>query len=208
MRESGLSIKLGDLIAPAGLYASDHDCFIFMVNEDFCLDVNPKERMARGFFIRNSEVGDARLEITMFYYSFVCGNHIVWGAEDVRRVSIVHRGRHAQSYEGRIRNAVWQLQNRSANEDKQRVIAAKNLIIDADPNKVPEVIFRRQLGIGKKQSEDAMKLATQYADVHGDPRSAWGFAAGITRLSQSTGYTDNRDTLDSAASKVLALAWK
>ena len=31
-REFGLSVKVGDMIAPAGLYASDHDCFVFMVN--------------------------------------------------------------------------------------------------------------------------------------------------------------------------------
>jgi hypothetical protein len=29
----GLSINLGDMIAPAGLYASDRDMFVFMVNE-------------------------------------------------------------------------------------------------------------------------------------------------------------------------------
>src|SRR3984957_12269556 len=30
----GLGIKVGDEISPSGLYASDHDCFIFQVNED------------------------------------------------------------------------------------------------------------------------------------------------------------------------------
>ena len=30
----GLSIRVGDKIAPAGLYASDHDMFVFMVNND------------------------------------------------------------------------------------------------------------------------------------------------------------------------------
>jgi hypothetical protein len=30
----GLGIEVGDKISPAGLYASDHDCFIFQVNED------------------------------------------------------------------------------------------------------------------------------------------------------------------------------
>ena len=51
----GLSVKVGDLIAPAGLYASDHDMFVFMVNE-----VDPvfdgQKFLQKGFFLQNSEV--------------------------------------------------------------------------------------------------------------------------------------------------------
>jgi hypothetical protein len=37
-RRSALSVQVGDLIAPAGLYASDHDMFAFMVNEQCRID--------------------------------------------------------------------------------------------------------------------------------------------------------------------------
>ncbi len=76
----GLAVKVGDPIAPAGIYASDHDMFAFMVNEDARLDDGTDGGLSRGFFVSNSEVGAAALRVTMFHYRHVCGNHIVWGA--------------------------------------------------------------------------------------------------------------------------------
>ena len=50
----GLSVNVGDMIAPAGLYASDHDLFIFMVNENLRIKDGTPEGLSRGFFIENS----------------------------------------------------------------------------------------------------------------------------------------------------------
>jgi hypothetical protein len=60
--------------------------------------------------------------------------------------------------------------------------------------------------VGKAQVADAYELATRHEDVDGNPNTAWGFAQGLTRLSQLEQYTDDRVALDLAASKVLALA--
>ena len=89
----GLSVSVGDDIAPAGLYASDHDMFVFMVNNDKRISEpgNP-DGLARGFFVSNSEVGAASFVLTRFLYRHVCGNHIVWGASQVSEVRIKHIG--------------------------------------------------------------------------------------------------------------------
>ena len=45
------------MIAPAGIYASDHDMFAFLVNEEYRIDDGSDGGLARGFFVQNSEVG-------------------------------------------------------------------------------------------------------------------------------------------------------
>jgi hypothetical protein len=75
-----LSINVGDWIAPAGLYASAHDMFIFLINERNCIRDGTDAGLSRGVFFENSEVGDKALRCTIFLYRHVCGNHIVWDA--------------------------------------------------------------------------------------------------------------------------------
>jgi len=45
------------MISPAGIYASDHDMFSFLVNEEYRIDDGSDGGLARGFFVQNSEVG-------------------------------------------------------------------------------------------------------------------------------------------------------
>ena len=45
-----LGIRVGDDISPSGLYCSDHDCFIFQVNEDLAIDAGDGEMLYRGVF--------------------------------------------------------------------------------------------------------------------------------------------------------------
>ena len=61
-------------------------------------------------------------------------------------------------------------------------------------------------GLNLKQLGAAYDVAERFSDVDGSPRSVWGYVNGLTRLSQTTGYADDRNFLDRAASGVLALA--
>lgn len=71
------TVKPGDWIAPSGIYASSHDMFAFLVNEDMRIDDGTPDGLARGFFVSNSEVGAGALKLKAFYYRDVCSNHIV-----------------------------------------------------------------------------------------------------------------------------------
>src|SRR5579872_4653115 len=97
----GLSIRVGDMIAPAGLYASDHDLFAFLVNESARI-ADPGNSsglgLSRGVFVENSEVGASAFRVTRLLYIHVCGNHIVWGASNVREISIRHVGEFARGH--------------------------------------------------------------------------------------------------------------
>lgn len=202
----GLGIRVGDDISPAGLYASDHDCFIFQVNEDIAIDAGGGEVLYRGVFWSNSEVGDARFRGTMFLYDSVCGNHIVWGAKIVKEISIRHMGEPARQFREAMAQATLMMQ-RDAHLDEWRIQKAKVHTLGTTKDGIVNAIFRADLGLSKQQCQDSYVLAVRHAESHGDdPHTAWGYAAGITRLSQSK-FADERDKMDRAAGRVLEMAF-
>lgn len=202
----GLGIKVGDVISPAGLYASDHDCFIFQVNEDVGIDGGDGELMYRGVFWSNSEVGSARFRATMFLYDTVCGNHIVWGAKTIAEVSIRHTGEARRMFSEAMATVTQRIRG-SAYEDQRRITAAKRFDLGPDKESIITLVFGKQLGLTKTECENAYVLAERHESDHGgNPRSAWGYAAGVTRLSQQ-GFADQRDRMDRAAGKILEMAF-
>jgi len=201
-----LGIEIGDEISPAGLYASDHDCFIFQVNEDHPIDAGGGEMLYRGVFWKNSEVGDARFTGTMFLYDTICGNHIVWGAKVIAEISIPHRGNAKEIFREAMAIATHNALA-PASEDENRIKRAKLYEIGPGQPEVIKTVFTKFSGyISKRECEDAYVMATRHAEDHNtEPNTAWGYASGITRLSQGQ-HADSRDRLDRVAGRVLEMA--
>ena len=63
---------------------------------------------------------------------------------------------------------------------------------------VLEAVVQR-LDLSQKQAAEAYTLAEAHEP---NPRSVWGYAQGLTRLSQRTPWQDGRFTLDRAASRL------
>lgn len=212
-RMAGLGIQPGDVIAPAGIYGSDHDTFIFQVNEDRPIDAGNGEVLYRGVFWTNSEVGNKKFRGTMFWYEGVCGNHIVWSAKVVAEIEIRHVGE-ARAKFAEVYNQVLQMSDMDTRNDVKRIQSAKQFRLADVTGKTKEeaekavvdVVFRKGL-MSRVQAEQSLETAKRFQDIHGDPFSAWGFAAGATRFSQSLQYQDQRDQLDRAAGKVLEMVF-
>lgn len=201
-----LSVQVGDLIAPAGLYASSHDVFVFMVNIERTLR-SGGETLSRGFFISGSEVaGVTTHKVTTFLYDHVCGNHIVWGAQDVYEVAFRHVGRTLRAKVAEAYSRMRAISEGSAQADEARLQAARDFRLADDKDGVIDLVFERGI-FTRRDAEAAFTLAEEYSDIHGDPCSAWGFASGATRLSQQTQFTDRRHELDRAAGRVLSIAF-
>ena len=198
-----LGIKPGDLIAPAGLYASDHDMFAFMVNDENRLNDGSEGGLSRGFFVSNSEVGANALKIVKFLYRHVCGNHIVWDASEVEELRIVHRGENDLRYESRMIRSMREYANSSAIADQSRIDSARRLEIADSRDKVINTIFASRV-LSKAVAESAYNRAEQDNE---NPRSKWGFVQGVTALSQETQFADKRNELDRAAGKILSMAF-
>jgi hypothetical protein len=76
-----------------GLYLSDRDMFAFIVdNNRRIFERDPNGGLSRGFFLTNSETGAAKVRLKTFLYAFVCGNHLVWEAQNVKEVAFRHVG--------------------------------------------------------------------------------------------------------------------
>jgi hypothetical protein len=198
------NLKEGDLIDKAGLYMSPEDCFIFLVNPDNRINDGSDGGLSRGFFATNSEVGKKKFKLVTFLYRYTCGNHIVWGAQDVEVFSRKHVGDNTENdiFAG-IDKALGDYLNRAASDDETLITAAKNEVWGSFDDIAEDLAAMGWAGFGKKKIQDAYTIAERYAGTDGSPRSPWGMSNGITRLSQITPYADARANLDFAAGAVL-----
>lgn len=204
------SIHEGDMIAPAGLYASNVDMFTFMVNENNRIDEGDGGfGISRGFFCWNSEVGNDRcFGLMTFLYRGVCGNHIVWDASEVSEVKIKHYGHQAEN-EAFMRMKVFltKYANESGSKDEMRVKEAKVKLIAGSKDEVLDVLFGKlKIGVSRGRLGEAYDLVDKETrDIDGDPRTVWGMSNGITRVSQSLPFTSERVEMDKAGSKLMKL---
>lgn len=201
------NVSLGQEIVDSGLYASDKDMFAFLIDPERRIRDGSEGGLSRGFFIKNSEVGDATFELWFFWFRFVCMNNNVWGAEDVQRLTVKHLGRGAR---GRAFNTleaeVKKFAEASVEEDERKIVRAQSLVLGANLEDVQDLVFGQKRITSKKNVAEAYEITVQNEKSDGNPNTAWGLAQGLTRLSQRSLYTDDRVSLDLAAGRVLALA--
>lgn len=203
-QSSALNVRVGDTIGPAGLYASDHDMFAFMVDPEVVIDDGSSPHgLRRGFMVRQSEVGDCSLWTTEFLFNTVCGNHIIWGVSNVRDTRLRHVGNISDRWTAVV-SEVARLRDSSGAEQEADIRRARAIKLGNTKEDVLDFLFGKRL-LSRKVAEQSYDLAEQHADVHGDPRSAWGVAQGLTRLSQDTAHADKRATLDTAAGRILQM---
>ena len=198
-------IQVGEMIGPSGLYASDHDMFVFMVNPEVQIEVGGGRTLCRGFFCWNAEIAGVSFGATSFLFDSVCGNHIVWGAQDVKEVRMRHVGRITSRGPVQIKAFIRAQAEGSAEHEEAMIRAARETEVGQTPQKVIEWMFSK-LTITKKQAEESYKIASEEQD-HDNPRSAWGVVQGLTRLSQQSKYAGERVALDRAAGKVMEVAF-
>jgi hypothetical protein len=188
-----------DGVPSRALYASDHDMFAFLMSEQLVQDP-VGQSLFRGIIVANSEVGDRALSVLGFWFREVCWNHIIWGAEKLTEVKLVHVGEigkkwvDAQLVIRRYLDASTDQESVRFQQLTARIAATKEEVLDT--------LFGKRLAsyTALEASYDAV-----VPEEDGDPRSVWGIAQGITRHSQKTPYADERFALDRAAGKLLSL---
>jgi hypothetical protein len=194
-----------------GLYLGDRDMFAFMVDNDRRIfETGPGGGLARGFFVANSEVGARRFSLMTFLYEYVCGNHRVWGAQQIEEVSIIHIGKNqaAKAFD-LMRVELKKYAESSAADDEMKVQAARNFQIAANKDDVLDAVFKLKIGgLSRATVGKAYDLVdTERSDWYGSPRTAWGLAGGITEIARDLPNADARHTLDAAATKVMEMAF-
>ncbi len=202
------TVQVGQTIGPAGLYASAHDMFAFMVRPDKSVQVGPDRHLSRGAFFWNSEVGGGSLGFMRFLYVYSCANHIVWDAQDVMELRIAHVGESGRVSEffDNVQVTLTKYADESTSDLEAKIESAKTTRINGalEKQQVLDFLFDK-VHVSKRQLGKAYDLCELHED--GDPRTYWGMTQGLTRLSQNNDHTDARVYADRAASKVLQMCF-
>lgn len=192
--------------ATTTLYASDRDMFVFLADEKNRIEL-PNRRegksgsLARGFFVRNSEVGYATLEVTYFLFDYMCCNHIIWGATDVKSIKLRHTENINERWLEQVAPALNAYAQSATVKSVEQLKLAQAKVIDSDKNKVLEFLA------GKFGT---MKLANAIDKAHvadeGRPVSTiWDAVTGATAYARSINYMDDRVMIERTAGKLLDL---
>lgn len=213
LQDAGFNLPLDWSGKPAGAYRGDRDAFVFLTNggsivEDPTLraawssgNVDSSPAMFRGIIVRNSEVGAASLSCESFLFRMVCGNHIIWSASHIQKFKRRHVGKGlGADFSYRLATIVREELNRAGSVDEQRIAKLADHIIGKDRDTTIDV--GRDLGLSRETATRAYDLAEQHEVC--SPRSAWGYAQGITRASQAEAFSEDRYAIDLAASRLLA----
>jgi hypothetical protein len=192
-----------------GLYASEKDVFAFMVDDDRRIfETLPGGGLSRGFFISNSEVGDASFSLTTFLYQYVCGNHMVWGAQGVKNIRIPHIGNADARAFRSITIELRKYADESAAADEAKLASMIRYRFAGTKDEVLDTIFK-QIGqaIPRGTLAQGIEIADKSEDRYGDPRSAFAIVSGLTEIARDKVNADERVKLEKAAGKVAQIAF-
>lgn len=197
---------------PSGLYASDHDCFLFMIDGGSVLEAGPRAELNRGFFMWNSETGARTFGLMTFLFNKVCGNHIVWSAQNINKLLIRHTQNGPYRFDAEAAPALDAYLNASAQPEIEAVKRAQVLSLRAASNadadtwtKEPEKViatYAKARGVQFTNSEIREGIATANRE-EGKCETAWDLVQGLTAYARGFDFIDSRVDLEKRAGDLL-----
>lgn len=184
---------------PSGLYASDRDMFAFFINDEQPIEIN-NAKLGKGFFCWNSETGASSFGLTTFLYNHVCGNHIVWGAENVNELRIVHKKSALDRfYSDAIPVLNRFVENKKVDDSiKYKVDKAMHHRIGKDLEEITN--WFKNKPFTKKEIVNAYDTATK---TNENPHNLWGIVQGLTSNAKNIPYTNQKTNLEKRAGTLL-----
>jgi hypothetical protein len=199
--------EFGKLDAPitkqsTTLYGSDRDMWVFLADEVNRIEL-PNRRngrtgtLARGFFVSNSEVGASTFILGQFLFDYMCGNHIIWGAEQFQELRIRHTAGAPDKYIEQAAPAILAMSNASS-------VGMVDMLKAAQAKKVENI--DEFLNARFSRSQTSAIKAAHMADEQRPIESLWDVSTGITAYARNIQHVDDRVKLEREAGKVLKLA--
>lgn len=190
----------------SGLYASDRDCFMFMIDGGSFLDAGPRARLNRGFFVWNSETGSRSFGLCTFLFNGVCGNHLVYGAQDVNKLVIRHTSGGPYRFDSQATPHLLSYANASAAPLEATIRRATEKILwTGNDNDLP-LLYNTLAKSGAKFSKPEVASAIAFAkSEEGDCRTLWQLTQGFTAYARGFDWVDARVDLEARAGKLLSL---
>lgn len=190
-----------------GLYASDHDVFMFMVDGGHCMDISPRAQLHKGFIVFNSETGARTLGIMMFMFNHVCGNHMIWGAQNVERILIRHTAGGPSRFDLEAAPALKAHAEASAAPIETAVRKAQDFLLPPAAKGEEEktvLDFITKHGVKLTRSEVAGAIHSAKAE-EGDCRTLWQLFQGATAYARGFDFIDARVDVERRAGKLMEI---
>lgn len=206
----------GAELVPSGLYAGDRDMFAFFIDGgDWAdkpvgtFDVDGEE-FNRGFFTWNSEVGAKSFGWTSFMFRVVCGNNIVWGANNVTTTRSRHSGGANKTLQG-FRTYMDQLDHANTPDEFAEAVrkARSTITMPVRAGSIDEdreyAIGRLTPRIAKGDVINGLELAITEAQKENRPidGSNWFWLQGLTAVARSKKNADEKSKLETTAGEIL-----
>ena len=187
------------------LFMNDQGLFIFLADEVNRIEIPDRRNgqpgsLARGFFIKHSEVGTSKIILTHFLFDYVCCNRIVWGARDVVEVAVVHNANAPQKWLDEVKPTIDKLHSSSP----QPIIQA---ITDARDDRLgePEDVTKFLANLVGVKRADQVRMA--HLEIEERPiETRWDAIVGITQFAQDFQNTDVRLEFEQKAAELLPIA--
>jgi hypothetical protein len=190
---------VGGAQRPSGLYASDRDVFMFMIDGGSRLDVGPRAQLNRGFIVKNSEVGAASFSLKTFLFNEVCGNHIIWGATDVNELVIRHTQNGPYRFDSQAAPALLAYANSTAKTEMDVIGRAQQTLVCKDRETLTSFLNRS----GKFTKSEITGCYDFAKAEEGDCKTLWHVVQGLTAYARGFDYVDARVNLETRAGELL-----
>ena len=185
------------------LFASDHDFFIFLADEENRVKFGNRRKgeddkgLARGFFVRNSMVGDCKFTVSMFLFDYACSNRIVWGAECYEEISIRHSKTAPDRWIGQAQGLLESYRNSSVTPLENAL--AEACVAKLEDKRVVEILAPL---VGVRSVE---KVKAQHMEEEHRPmETLWDTVTGLTAYAKNVPFQDERVKLEREAGKLLS----
>lgn len=186
----------------SGLYASDHDMFAFMVNDEKPVEIG-NAKLGKGFFCWNSETGTSTFGLTTFLYNYVCGNHIVWDVDEVKQLTIYHRSHALQKFYSAAMPALETfLENKVAAESVKDTIG-RSMSYRIAPNLEKTLDWFGSRPFTRREISSAWESGLSQGE---DVTTLWGMIQGLTAVARDYPFADKRVDLERRAGSLLKVA--
>lgn len=196
-------------IKGSGLYASDRDVFVFMIDGGSVLDAGPRAQLNRGFIVWNSEVGSKTFGLMTFLFNTVCLNHIIWGAQNVNKLVIRHTAGGPYRFDSEAAPMLNEYAEASAQPMIDTVRAAQSYMLPQPASKDETLVqtLASWAPITKARfTRGEISSAIDFAKAEeGDCRTLWHLVQGATAYARGFDFIDSRVDLEKRAGSLLSI---
>jgi hypothetical protein len=175
---------------------------MFLIDGGSLLDAGPRAQLNRGFIVWNSEVGARTFGLMTFLFNQCCGNHIIWGAQDVNKLVVRHTQNGPSRFDSDAAPTLKAYVEASAVPVENTIRKAQALIIGDKPETVSEWLNTH----GKFTKTEIASAISFAKSEEGDCRTLWHAVQGLTAYARGFDYVDARVDLEKRAGALLDIA--